>query len=361
MWTRPLRWCFVFAVLVVVVQQLFAWSLLRAEWNTSVLTRMRLSWMPICKNSLIFLSMCWEPEAYGNSFESQYLAALKHAALEQSGVDAAALRLGWRDSTSVGPILWLHIHKELGTFTCWSALRNGERIVTPSTNCNWMAYDSMWPNPYAPERSIGDHSDSPPCDFRTKYFRKWNFTFGAIEREFHQGDFCHGFRYGVILRDPRASIMSSIAWYFQKKFNLRKFKAWLDKLFRDPVNTPVHGRQFWKLFDNYKVRVILGEDAFNLGPGQIREDHLRRAEARLSKFDFVRTVGCNGTNEVWDGSSDAFGWSALSTRVQVANKNPYGKFVALDGDTSAKLQHINMYDHRLFEHMCDRRLDLFAG
>lgn len=287
--------------------------------------------------------------------------------------------LGWRhwDSTETRPLLWLHIHKEAGTFACLAAVVNGERIVAPSVNCNWKAFDLIWQGTCNAtvcdgnsRGGVGSRNFRPTtCQSRALYFARGNYTFGAIEREFHKEDLCPDFRYGTALREPLAALASKVvfdtknlyataasygvAMPEQKVFELGWFKEFLnvvfnssseDAVYSDPTEA-VYGLPAWKLLDNYKIRAVLGDDAFNVGPGQINVVHLRKAIERLNRFDFIKIIDRPNAGE-WNGTSRTIRWDAgIGQRY---NSHPHEHI--FDEEVRDRLLDINKYDVALFNH-----------
>eukprot|EP00746_Dinoflagellata_sp_MGD_P006449 gnl/MRDRNA2_/MRDRNA2_112618_c0_seq1.p1 gnl/MRDRNA2_/MRDRNA2_112618_c0~~gnl/MRDRNA2_/MRDRNA2_112618_c0_seq1.p1 ORF type:complete len:142 (+),score=9.45 gnl/MRDRNA2_/MRDRNA2_112618_c0_seq1:413-838(+) len=92
----------------------------------------------------------------------------------------------------------------VGSFTCADAVSNGERVVVPSANCNWLGKDAIWGERGYGESYHGIGQQNRPqvsCSDRAAYFKKWNFTYGQIEREMTDLDICSEFRSGTLLRD----------------------------------------------------------------------------------------------------------------------------------------------------------------
>jgi len=98
------------------------------------------------------------------------------------------------------PMMWIHIHKNAGTTMCALAHKNGEKVVTPHFNCNWRGHDQAF--------LTGKHRFTS-CDTRQQKFADQGATWGQIEREVHSDDFCEGFEYGIMLRDPVEHAVSS--------------------------------------------------------------------------------------------------------------------------------------------------------
>lgn len=273
------------------------------------------------------------------------------------------------------PLLWLHIHKEAGTFACLAAAANGERVVAPSTNCNWKDYDVMWSDECTWNGcdgtgvgGIGSKTPNiPTCQDRLEYFQRWNFTFGAIEREMHGKDLCNQFRYAVAIREPLHSIESKALFEIKllkntaqmvgvstsKSFKLSWFKELLDKVFFEnrTMPGPYTGLPGWKFLDNFKIRSVLGEEAFNLGPGEITEEHLRKATTRLQLFDLVKVLDVEASEKDWDGTSSELGWEQrVRHRLNQRTTGRKPKAMVFDEEAKKKLEEINKWDIQLFKH-----------
>lgn len=272
------------------------------------------------------------------------------------------------------PLLWLHIHKEAGTFACLAAVANGERIVAPSKNCNWEEYDNIW----SPTCTMSDcrgegpggigarTTHLPTCQDRKEYFSRWNFTFGSIERELHGSDLCPDFRYGVALREPLHSIESKVFFELKlvkatatelginvtKSFQISWFKELIDRVYysNDTSSVPRAGLPGWKLIDNYKVRAILGEQAFNLGPGEVTRAHMEKAVQRLQLFDLVKVLDVEASAKDWDGTSSELMWDhRVRHRLNQRKDVTKPKGLIFDHETKAKLEEINKWDIELFQ------------
>merc|ERR1712187_561178 len=103
-------------------------------------------------------------------------------------------------------------------------------------------------------------------------------------------------------------------------------------------NTPLYeyGMPAWKYFDNFKIRMILGDVAFNLPPGGIGEEHLRLAIRRLGSFAVVRTFSAA---KRWDGTLPEIGWNLSVAQSNVMNSRPpFGQGL------EQWLLHLNRYD-----------------
>mmetsp|Transcript_27878 Transcript_27878/g.74390 ORF Transcript_27878/g.74390 Transcript_27878/m.74390 type:complete len:260 (+) Transcript_27878:276-1055(+) len=102
------------------------------------------------------------------------------------------------------PVIWVHIHKSMGTFIYSMAMLNHENVVRPSFNGNWWPYDS--PDPSRTGEAWQAKAD---CSKRAEFFAWSNVTWAQIEHDMDDYNLCHGhFNYGILLRDPNALAIS---------------------------------------------------------------------------------------------------------------------------------------------------------
>lgn len=288
------------------------------------------------------------------------------------------------------PLLHVHIHNDAGTTACLAAYMNGEHVVLPHENCNWAEFDHIWRrrnHNASYVTGIGSTLFHPPsCAQRAAHFEKGGFTFGAIEREFHVGDFCPDqFRYSIVIRDPVLSLRSytelrsteliyvensAVAYGFHKSPRCGKVSSYsdchMDQWLFDLVQaiqqkkaspgreggdvTPGDGPGFfgWKLIDNYKIRSIVGA-VYNSEPGTIGPEHLQQAIDVLSKFDHVKTLG---RRENWDTTVPELCWNKTLTK-QAHSSGESGKInnKYFKNHTILKaMEELNKYDIQLYKH-----------
>lgn len=274
-----------------------------------------------------------------------------HKTLDTEGVkEPYPCKIGQR-AASTKPLIWLHVHHEMGTSVCLTAIANGDRVVSPSCNCGWTGFDGY--------TSLGAKGFAPPtCQKRAKYFSRWNFTLGMIERELYATDICDGFRYATVIRDP-IDFVDSLAHFrydlmfedYRDQLGGQKHKDWMDDMikkvfqdgtfvFKETKDKFIYG---WQLLDNYHIRAILGEDAFRVGPGKINSTHLAKAKDRLSRFDFVKTLE---PGETWDSTSNMLGWRPVLNSPANA-RDEHSRY--LSATALAFLQELNQYDVELYK------------
>merc|ERR1712224_902912 len=76
-----------------------------------------------------------------------------------------------QSATRAKPVMWLHVHKAMGSMFYQVARYNQEKVVEPSFNGNWWPYDTP----------SGDQRTRPSCEKRANYFRSTGATWGQIE------------------------------------------------------------------------------------------------------------------------------------------------------------------------------------
>jgi len=262
-------------------------------------------------------------------------------------------QIGKRDANTK-PLIWLHIHHELGTGLCITAIANGDRAVVPSTNCGWKKFDGF------PQLGAKIPA-APSCEVRSEFFKQWGFTLGMIEREMYESDFCDGYRYATVLRDPVDYLDSIAQFEYEMMVDIHGELGeterpdyydtvsldMLTKVFKSGSFVPKDGNPDnffygWQLLDNFHIRAILGEDAYRVGPGKITSDHLKKAQERLSKFEFVKVLEPGAT---WDGTSKMLGWRGV---LEKPANNRYGYDRYLKDGALAFLKELNVHDIALY-------------
>lgn len=322
-----------------------------------------------------FLKMEFEP-ATRSDFEHAYRQVLRQFATQNGRSYPVSLGetsgSDWLPQLNSGnaskPIIWLHLHKQAGSFVCLTAVLNKERPVAPNVNCNWLYHDHIWKTSFDLEEEAGLFAKAPvSCENRSKYFEANGFSFGAIEREMHSSDLCPQFRYATLFRDPLLYLESVVPYEFVKFIDNGKrcgvrsdnsingshvedtwLNAFLDVHFTSrncsSIQNGALGANPWKWLDNYMVRSIAGEEAYNVDPGMVSAEHLAVAIARLSKFDQVMVVEAGQT---FDGYMPTLGWQTRLTKK--VNGKSKGKRLFEDA-TMRRLLAINDYDVQLFQH-----------
>lgn len=182
-------------------------------------------------------------------------------------------------------MIWIHVHKNAGTSICKLARLNNETIVqespdghhTDNTNCLWWEHDHF---------DQLNESTRVACADRIEAFGARHWTFGMIEREFHHGDMCEGFLYGITLREPVSRAVSNALY---DGIDVRRDLQCL----RDGAPScgqMLRGAHSWVIFDNYHVRTLLGERGLKIPPGQVTKQHAQQVIGMLEQFAIVTFV-----------------------------------------------------------------------
>lgn len=280
-------------------------------------------------------------------------------------VQAAALKLDDRPRSL--PVILVHIHKGFGSWACQqAAFSNGESVVAPADNCNWIPHDTH-------ARSIEGHTVANTiAELRVKHMTSGGFTFGMIERPLWAEDYrwTH-FHYAVLMRHPLKEMDSNLnyeiarddhkdAWWslssLKRALGLdpdSKGDDWLDLLL-SMIQHRKQGRLLnnygwssWKALDNFKIRVLVAE-AWTLPPGGVNRTHLEMAVERLNKF---YAVGAADEDDVIDANCQLFDrlrWTNVSASLKV-NTAPFAKLNLTRGREEV-LRRLNALDFELYEH-----------
>lgn len=240
------------------------------------------------------------------------------------------------------PLMWVHIHKAAGTLMCHLAPLAYERIVLPNSNCNW--------NPQDMFGTSGNPEAGPTCLERMHYFEKHGYTYGQIERELWDSDYCWDhFDYAVMLREPIDLMHSSLN--YNKKFYHGKGKAALHVL-KDHMRTGRHHSAVqWHEFlilDNMQVRLLA--NALDVPAGQIDDSHVEKAKQVLNNFKAVGALEDLSSNAL--SFFGKLGWEPhMASHVRGPKKN-HVKVDVLDftPDEEDWLRDHNKYDIALYQY-----------
>lgn len=156
---------------------------------------------------------------------------------------------------------------------CALAAMNGETIIRPHHNCNWNDHD---------QSKLKNQHLFTSCATRRQAFDKKGATWGQIEREIHNDDFCDGFEYGIMLRDPLDHAVSMTRFEKLSKAVITQHVACLRA--RSCKGTGFH------VFDNFMIRMMLGEAGLNIEPGGVTREHVKTVVDMIEKFDVVTTL-----------------------------------------------------------------------
>jgi len=244
------------------------------------------------------------------------------------------------------PVMWLHVHKAMGTMFHLQARANNEKIVEPSFNGNWWKHDTP-----------SGHHGGLSCEKRINYFMNSGATWGQIEHTVADDELCHeGFNYGTFLRDPNELAISKASY---ERFLPNQTIASLQCLVQESVRkskacweaTPVRFgskmAQLWMFFDNFLVRTLGGDEVWKLGAGQVTEVHAQRAIDRLSKFEAIVLKEDLISDAAAHHVARSFGWKTIMTQKPV---NPSVHVTELNSTQAQMARHTNRFDYMVLEH-----------
>ncbi|CAK0799674.1 unnamed protein product [Prorocentrum cordatum] len=183
------------------------------------------------------------------------------------------------------PMVYLHVHKSLGTWMCKMArAQNASRPgdADCATHDDWIWAKKSW------EWYDFDNT----CSRRVKEIQENGWTFLEIERwvDFQDdslhGDWCpEDAFYTMILRDPMERAQSQMYANMQSWASVR---AWLAE--GESWPTPYNYLHSHIPFDNFYVRTLCGRTCHFLEAGGITHAHLELAKSRLQQLDAVMTT-----------------------------------------------------------------------
>lgn len=183
------------------------------------------------------------------------------------------------------PMVYLHVHKSLGTWMCKMAKLHDASVPQDAdcaTHDDWIWADRSW-RWYDLENT---------CSRRTSEIRQNKWTFLEIERwiDFQDdsihGDWCpEDAFYGMIMRDPIERAQSQMYANLQ---TWQEVRHWLGG--REEWTNPQGYVRSHIPYDNYFVRTLCGRECHFLPPGEVTRAHLRKAKRRLEQLDMVMTV-----------------------------------------------------------------------
>jgi len=286
------------------------------------------------------------------------------------------------------PVMWVHIHKSAGTAMCCEARRR-ERVVTPSMNCNRLA----WPgegNPTSrqeaadraaqqaaaegkPQQQVAvaeekgaawyelkksmkgwaldghqayRHRPSwTTCRERAAFMQDYNFTWSAIARELVDGDVCtDSFMYGTILRKPLDTAVSSLKFEGHRMAPLEDILGCIQNRSCSPADKD--GGDQWKIFDNFIVRTLGGFDAMVAPAGGVNSSHYSNAKKVLMSFELVVLHARLQEIRSIQAMDRLIGWHLPEENKANAASEATSP---ISPQQSQQLQQINTLDYRLYE------------
>jgi hypothetical protein len=247
------------------------------------------------------------------------------------------------------PVVWVHIHKSMGTFIYSLAMMSHENVVQPSYNGNWWPYDT----PDAVRKGHATHAD---CSKRSEWFAWSNVTWGQIEHDIDDYNLCHDhFNYGILLRDPSALAISKASMEMYTPGQTIDSMSCLVRGENDDMTdltrkcdyaAPMkHHWKLWWFYDNFLVRTLGGQSVWSLPAGGITEEHAHNAIERLSKFevvmfgeDFEDTAHLQAT----------IGWRPEF--FDKAFKRPSTHVVEFTDEQNSQARHNNRFDYMVYDH-----------
>ncbi|CAK0812043.1 unnamed protein product [Prorocentrum cordatum] len=245
------------------------------------------------------------------------------------------------------PVVWVHVHKSMGTFIYSMALLNHENVVRPSFNGNWWPFDT----PDAVWRGKATHAD---CSKRSEYFAWSNVTWAQIEHVVDDYNLCHeDFNYGTLLRDPNELAISKAS---MEKYTLEETIASLnclkgvgeagpDLTHACDRTTPSGKATLWWFFDNFLVRTLGGHSVWSLPAGGVTEEHAHKAIERLSKFEVVMFAA--------DFEDKRYLETAIGWRPEFfdkAYKRPSTHVAELTDKQKDQARLANRFDYMVYDH-----------
>lgn len=243
--------------------------------------------------------------------------------------------------SSPTPWLWFHVHKVSGSLMCLAAKLNRKKIVQPNMNCNWNGVDGY-------HDSGKPKEEATTCAQRNRYWEPRRFNYGQIERELLPTDFCEGYKYGTMLRDPLDLATSEINYRFTlykgmtKDEVLTEFMRQLNRTSTLPVGTSQDPE--WKFLDNFQTRLFA--NAFDVPAGGIKEEHVLRAKNTLKKFNIVARMEDVTSFGGAKNLTKAMGWRVPINRMNKVNVSPRKFEFTLDEREMLRKQ--NKHDYELY-------------
>lgn len=251
------------------------------------------------------------------------------------------------------PITFIHVHKTAGSLICRLASLAGERIVSPSANCNENSefvnddYHSRW------VAYITNPHKQVKCADRQLHMQTNGFTFSAIEREVTDSDMCPDIFIVVgFMRQPLQRLESLVNFGEHRSFGIPIAK-YIDCV--QQRNCDDHTPE-WEHFDNYFVRSMAGKDGMIAAPGGVTEQHFEIACKKVQEAHLLAPMEClfsradnPGTKAVHQSLHKLFGWS-IEPSVRAVNSH-HGRERRFTKENVESLEKINVFDLRLYQQL----------
>jgi hypothetical protein len=180
------------------------------------------------------------------------------------------------------PIMFIHVHKSLGTWACKAAVSSGFNTPGGMSHDCTLGEDTPW---HFKEFSYFDKQNT--CAARHKMNMANNYTFEEVERhvDFEGGDICpDSMHTAVIFRSPVDRIKSQMSANMQ---TWDEVQEWIKN--KEDLQHPHSFIKSHVPFDNFYIRSFIGRDFF-LGSGKITRKHLEKAKENLARVDAVIDV-----------------------------------------------------------------------
>lgn len=249
-------------------------------------------------------------------------------------------------------MVFLHVHKSLGTWMCTNARANGATTPMQDIDCAEPG-DMVW------SAKTWDFFNENSCYERTYLVRSNNYTFHEIERwiDFRKepyGDFCPSqLIYSIVIRDPVKRIQSQMA---ANRADFAQVSDWLQSGQAIPEPNGMLFMFSHVPYDNFYIRTLCGRDCYFLAPGQITREHLERAKAQLDQIDVVM-IGEHFLTDLMQ-LEQAMGWHVQEqAAVQVHNTgcvpplvDPNCTRFSLQKDETEFLRRQNALDYEFYHY-----------
>jgi hypothetical protein len=257
-------------------------------------------------------------------------------------------------------MFWVHIHNAAGTSIAKLARAFHERPLEPATGIwNYKGESSRDRVKCGPGSRANATFACADCAGKAAEAARQGATWTAIERPLEASDFGCDFDYGVTIRDPVATMMTTIVL---DKVDVDALFARLETG-RGPVGGAdlPHRRGYLQRraplahFDNYATRILLGYDVlYNVGLGELTEAHFAAAVKILERFDVVLALPTRTALDTGPLRTRR-GWPTDQKLViNARNRSQHGKETYLTGGDPSKyrarvdlLEKFATYDRRL--------------
>ena len=215
-------------------------------------------------------------QGLGDLFEAEFASMIRNFKPESGSLNAHNL-VSVSNRSTLKPLMYVHVHKSLGTWMCWAANAHGA-ATHDDADCSERE-DSCW--------GASEFDSTGTCAARVQQLERHNWTFYEIERfvDFSEGagDWCpQQFSYSMIVRDPIKRAASQMS---ANKQTVDDIRGWFDtpKVFTQRAGFITSHIPY----DNFYVRTLCGLECFFLPPGAITAAHLEKAKQQLEQLDAV--------------------------------------------------------------------------